>query len=258
MRENAERFDGLAEAYAAFRPGYPAQAFAEIAAGVQAPLKRALDVAAGPGNSTLALRAALGPDWSIAAAEPGRDMRRVLSRRLAGSGGVVILDACAEALPLPPGFAALATICTAWHWLDAGRTMAEMARVLAPGGVLAVLRNRRLPHPALDAIEAYFEAQSPQDEDTRRREARALPPLDYLAAQPGFGAPQAGLWPWAEEVDTRRLIDLFLTRSSAWALVRRIGLDRVLQDLGEICTTHLPEGRMVLGWQTQAHWVQRL
>ena len=72
MREAAERFEGLAEAYAAFRPGYPVAAFQDIAAQVSSPLRRAIDLGAGPGNSTLSLREALGQDWASASVEPGR------------------------------------------------------------------------------------------------------------------------------------------------------------------------------------------
>lgn len=258
MRENAERFDGLAEAYAAFRPGYPAQAFRDIAACVASPLCRALDLGAGPGNSTLALRAALGPGWTITAVEPGRDMRRVLTRRLEGASGLMVLDACAEALPLPAGFATLATICTAWRWLDPLGTMAEMARVIAPGGVLAVLRNRHQDHPVLAAFDAYFVAANPQAEDPRRRDARKLPTAEFLSAQDGFADVQAAVWPWQAQLDCRALIDLWLTRASAWDVVRRLGLDRVMQDLGAICARTLPGGRLSLDWETRAIWVRRV
>ncbi|MBN2630703.1 MAG: class I SAM-dependent methyltransferase, partial [Rhodobacteraceae bacterium] len=247
-----ERFDGLAEAYAAFRPGYPVQMFQDIAASLATPLRRAVDVGAGPGNSTQSLRQALGPDWVIAAVEPGRDMRRVLTRRFEGASGLMILGARAEALPLPAGFAALATICTAWHWLNPDRTMAEMGRILAPGGVLAILRHQRLSHPVLAAFDAYVAQHSTQGEDYQRRNDRKLPGLDYLGAQNGFADPQTALWPWYSDSDCRRLIDLWLTRSTVWDVVRRIGLDRVLQDLSAICHDMLPEGRLRLHWQTEA------
>ncbi|MCF8518366.1 MAG: class I SAM-dependent methyltransferase [Rhodobacteraceae bacterium] len=257
MREDAERFDGLAEAYAAFRPGYPAAAFRDISANVTSPLRRALDLGAGPGNSTLSLREALGPEWTIAAVEPGRDMRRVLARRLGGQNGVMILDACVEALPLPTGFASLATLCTAWHWVNPIQTMAEMARVIAPGGVFVVLRNGRLPHPVLDAFTAYFATLNPQGEDHARREARKLPGLDFLAAQPGFADPSAASWPWQNEMECQALIDLWLTRATAWEVVRRVGLTRVLGDLRALCAQHMPKGQVTLHWETQAQWVRR-
>lgn len=258
MRQNAERFDGLAEAYAAFRPGYPAQAFQAIAAGITAPLRRALDVGAGPGNSTRALRDALGLDWTIAAVEPGRDMRRVLTRRFEGADGIMVLDACAERLPLPPGFATLATICAAWQWLDPALTMAEMARVLARGGVLAILGNRCLPHPALSAFDAYFAARNPQGEDPQRRAARKMPTPAFLSGHDGFADAQEAVWPSQAVLDGRALIDLWLTHATAWEVVRRVGLDRVMQDLGAICADTLPEGGLTLQWETRALWVRRV
>jgi len=258
MREAAERFEGLAEAYAAFRPGYPVAAFQDIAAHVTSPLRRALDLGSGPGNSTLSLREALGLEWTIAAIEPGKDMRRVLTRRLGGQSGVMILDACAESLPLPSGFASLVTICTTWHWVHPAHTMTEMSRVIAPGGVFAVLRNKRLPNPVQDAFTDYFAALNPQGEALSLRDGRKLPGLDFLAAQPGFGDPNAASWPWQSVMDGQAMIDLWLTRSIAWDVVRRVGLDRVLRDLRGICDSLLPEGRLALSWETEAQWVRRI
>lgn len=257
MRENAERFEGLAEAYAAFRPGYPAGAIQHVAASVTSPLRRAVDLGAGPGNSTQSLRAALGPDWTVAAVEPGRDMRRVLTRRFEGTNGVMILDACAEALPLPTGFAAMAVVCSAWHWLDPTRTMAEAMRVLGPGGVFAVFSNHARPHPLLDAFDRYFNDRNPQGEAHQTRDARRQPMPGFLAQQQGFSGAQSMNWPWTQETDCRGLIDLWLTRATVWDVVRRIGLDRVLRDLRVMCDEHMPSGTMTLVWETRAQWVQR-
>lgn len=258
MRENAERFEGLAEAYAAFRPSYPAAAIQHIAASVASPLRRVVDLGAGPGNSTQALRAALGPEWTIAAVEPGRDMRRVLTRRFEGSNSVMILDACAESLPLPTGFAAMATVFTAWHWLDAEKTMTEAARILGSGGVFAVLRNRHLPHPVHEAFDRYFSDRNPQGETQKLRDGRKLPGLDFLERQVGFTEAKSMEWQWSSETECRGLIDQWLTRSTVWDVVRRVGLDRVLQDLRSICDEHLPSGRFSLAWETKAEWVRRL
>lgn len=258
MRENAERFDGLAETYAAFRPGYPAQAFRTIAADVTSPLKRALDVGAGPGNSTLSLREALGPGWTITAAEPGRDMRRVLRRRFEGTPGLMVLDACAEALPLPGAFASLGAICAAWPWVDPERTMAEMARVLVPGGVLAVVRNRRQPLPVIVALDGYLADHGSSGAGHFCRERRKLPTQSFLEGFRGFARARSGRWPWRSQTDCRGLIDLWLTRSTAWEIVRRIGLDRVMRDLTEICRLHHPDGHVTLEWETRATWVRRV
>jgi SAM-dependent methyltransferase len=258
MREAAERFEGLAEAYAAFRPGYPVAAFQDIATHVTSPLRRALDLGAGPGNSTLSLREALGQEWAIAAIEPGKDMRRVLTRRLGGQGGVMILDACAESLPLPSGFASFVTICTTWHWVHPAHTMTEMSRVIAPGGVFTVLRNKRLPNPVQVAFTDYFAALNPQGEDLSLREGRKLPGLDFLAAQPGFCDPKTETWSWQAMMNSQAIIDLWLTRSIAWDVVRRVGLDRVLRDLRGICASLLPEGQFTQSWETEAQWVRRI
>jgi len=152
MADEVDRFDGLAEAYEMHRPGYPAIAFQALLADLRCPTKVAVDVGAGPGNSTTSLRDALGPDWRYIAIEPGRDMRRVLSRRFSKALDVQVADATAEDMKLPSGFAALIVACTAFHWFDMSRFHAEAERVLAPGGVLALIRNRRRPIPVIRGL----------------------------------------------------------------------------------------------------------
>ncbi|HEX7349390.1 class I SAM-dependent methyltransferase [Brachybacterium sp.] len=49
--------------------------------------------------------------------------------------------AVAEATGLPEGCADLITVAQAWHWFDAVEASAEVVRLLAPGGVLALVWN---------------------------------------------------------------------------------------------------------------------
>jgi len=100
IHENDERFEGLAETYALYRPGYPGAAFSALIAACQSDRRIAVDVGAGPGTSTLGLRRALSPDWKITAIDPSQIMRRVLGRNFRDDPGVQAQDAAAEALPL--------------------------------------------------------------------------------------------------------------------------------------------------------------
>lgn len=258
MSEAVERFDGLAESYELHRPGYPAEAFQGLLSDLRCDVRQAVDVGAGPGNSTAALRSTLGPDWRFIAIEPGRDMRRVLARRFAAAPDVQVVNATAEDMRLPSGFAGLLVACTAFHWFDAARFYAEADRVLAPGGVLALLRNRRKPLPLLTAFDRYIEAHSSETPDLARREAGKEPVVRDLAQLPGFMAARSCTYTWTSQLDARGLIDLYLTRSTLWGVVRRIGLARVMTDLTRICAEHgLADQPIEIGWETTAKWARK-
>jgi ubiquinone/menaquinone biosynthesis C-methylase UbiE len=258
MQDAVERFDGLAETYEMHRPGYPAEVFRTIAADLRSTALIAVDVGAGPGNSTSSLRAALGPDWRFIAIEPGRDMRRVLARRFAATPDVQVIDATAEAIRLPADLAGLVVACTAFHWFDAQRFYAEAARVLAPGGVLALVRNRRRPQPVLVAFDRYIEDHSSETKDLARREVGKEPVVRDLAQVPGFMVARSYTHIWASQLSARGLIDLYLTRSTLWGVVRRIGLARVMADLTAICAENgLGDTPVEIAWETTAKWARK-
>lgn len=255
--EAAERFEGLAETYALHRPGYPVAAFSDLAAQVDSPARIAVDVGAGPGNSTRALRAALPQDWLVMAVEPGRDMRRVLARSFRDEPRVQIDEGAAEALPLPNGSAGLLTACAAFHWFDRAAFFAEAARVLAPGGVLALVRNRRVPCPLVAAFDAYVAEHSVEVSDFQARERSKEPTVRDLGALEAFRSGKSRTYSWQQEMAAQGLIDLYLTRATVWALVRRMGLGRVLEDLRALCGIHGGAGRFTLEWETTVKWTRR-
>ncbi len=63
-------------------------------------------------------------------------------RALIGDG-VRALDGTAEDIPLAAATAGAVTVAQAFHWFDGPRALAEIARILRPGGVLALVFNRR-------------------------------------------------------------------------------------------------------------------
>jgi SAM-dependent methyltransferase len=119
-----EGFRDVAEAYDRGRPDYPPEVLDVLALPAGA---RVLDLAAGTGKLTRVLRAA---GFDVVPVEPQPAMRALVPGAL---------DGTAEAIPLPDTSVDGATIADAWHWFDHARAGDELARVVRPGGHVAIL-----------------------------------------------------------------------------------------------------------------------
>jgi SAM-dependent methyltransferase len=131
-QRQARSFGSVAERYDRYRPGYPESALA-WALGDRS--MRVADVGAGTGILTRLL-GRLGHD--VVAVEPDDQMR---ARLAAVSPDIAALAGTAEDLPLPDRSVDAVVAGQAYHWFDPGRAHREVARVLRPGGVFAVLWN---------------------------------------------------------------------------------------------------------------------
>ena len=141
----AESFGADAERYDRARPGYPAALVERIAAASPGPA--VLDVGCGTGIAARQFQAA---DCRVLGVDPDVRMAGV-----ARQSGVQVEVAAFEAWD-PAGRAFDAVIAgQAWHWVDPVAGAAKAARVLRPGGRLAVFWNAFQPPPSLG--EAFAE-----------------------------------------------------------------------------------------------------
>jgi SAM-dependent methyltransferase len=131
---HARSFGAAAAEYERGRPPYPPEAIDWL---LPADATRVADVGAGTGKLSKQLRER---GVEVIAVEPLAGMREQMRR---AAPGVTVLAGTAEQIPLADGSVDAVLIAQAWHWVEPGRAVPEVARVLAPSGRLGVLWNLR-------------------------------------------------------------------------------------------------------------------
>jgi SAM-dependent methyltransferase len=161
-------------AYERARPEYPPEAIACLADELDLrPGRTVVDLAAGSGKLTRPL-AALGCE--VIAVEPVAEMRAAIGPSARA------LDGTAEAIPLEDAGADAVTVGQAFHWFDGPAALAEIERVLRPGGALALVWNRRASESssvwaAVTELIAPYRGDAPSHGSGAWREAFAGRPL---------------------------------------------------------------------------------
>jgi ubiquinone/menaquinone biosynthesis C-methylase UbiE len=133
----AERaFGTRADDYERHRAGWPAEAVERALAGAGAGAESTVvDLAAGTGKLTRELVPRVA---RVIAVEPSDDMRRELAERVPEAEA---RDGTAESMPLDDASVDAVLAGEAFHWFCTPEAVAEIARVVRPGGGLALLWN---------------------------------------------------------------------------------------------------------------------
>jgi SAM-dependent methyltransferase len=130
----AAQFASIADAYERGRPEYAPAVVGALAAELGlAPGAPVLDLAAGTGKLT---RALLDAGLEVVAVEPHGEL---CERLAAAIGRRRVREGFAEEIPLPDASVDAVTVGDGFHWFDQAQALAEIGRVLTPGGGLAVL-----------------------------------------------------------------------------------------------------------------------
>jgi SAM-dependent methyltransferase len=217
---NAERpspglsFGAVADAYDRARPSYPPEAAAWLTGSAPG---RVLELGAGTGKLTGQL-VALG--HQVVATDPLDEMLRHLVARVPG---VPVARATAERIPLRGRSVDTVVGAQAFHWFDADRSLPEIARVLRPGGRLALvwnLRDERIPW--VRRLGALIGKQEQQND-----------PTHALLASHLFGFVETATFRFWQPLDKQRLRDLVTSRSNV-AIMSELERERVLRKVDEL------------------------
>lgn len=136
-----DQFTGKADAYAKYRPSYPAVYVDYLieASGVTSTSVIA-DIGSGTGIWT---RHLLERGLHVIAVEPNADMRQLAEASLNHDPGFTSVDGSAEQSNLSEHNIDLITVAQAFHWFHPERFQAECKRVLKPDAKVALLWNSR-------------------------------------------------------------------------------------------------------------------
>ena len=191
----ARSFGSVAEAYDRGRPTYPADAVAWLAGGEA---KVVLELAAGTGKLT---RELVDQGHAVFATEPDEAMLALLRERVPEVSAKV---ATAEEIPANDRSVDVVVVAQAFHWFDHEVALAEIARVLKPGGHLALVWNSR--DERIPWVRRMGDILGRQDLDTSS--------ADHLVQSELFGFVEEAAFKHWQEVNRESILDLARSRSS--------------------------------------------
>jgi SAM-dependent methyltransferase len=148
-----DAFGRTAREYELGRPGWPEALLDRVVAELKlGPDASVLDLGAGTGKLTRALV----PRFArVIAVEPDDAMRAVLEEVVPGAES---LPGRGESIPLGGGAVDAVFSAEAFHWFASDESVAEIVRVLRPGGALVILWNIPVEYPHMgDEAEAVIE-----------------------------------------------------------------------------------------------------
>jgi len=188
-------FAEVAGAYERGRPEYPEEAVRWLAGDEP---RDVVDLGAGTGKLTRAL-VALG--HRVTAIEPLPEMLELLP---AAAPGAFAILGNAEIIPLPDAHADIVTCAQSFHWFDHPVALPEIARVLRPGGRLALVWNTRdESDPWVARLSAVIGTESIGENDVE----------EPIAASGLYAPVERATFRFEQLLGREPLLDLVLSRS---------------------------------------------
>jgi SAM-dependent methyltransferase len=233
--EQARSFHRAAEEYERGRPGWPPEVLDLLPVADDATV---LDLGAGTGKLTRVLAARYAKVFAL---EPLDELRAILAERVPEAEP---LPGVAEAIPLGDEEVDAAFAAQSFHWFANDVALAEIARVLRPGGVFARLWNEAVEPSPLP--EAYRRRMSDLHDEMRPTSI----PDDVFESAPFGEAHEAAVE--HEQVSTRDEV-LAFAASVSW-IANREDREEVLGELGAM----LPDGEYRFPMRANVAWAHRV
>jgi SAM-dependent methyltransferase len=212
-------FGEAATQYEKFRPGPPVEAVDWM---LQSRPGSVVDLGAGTGAMTKLL---LERADHVIAVEPDERMLEMLALNLPH---VTAVTGRGEAIPLPDASVDAVLASSSWHWMDPEQTLREVARVLAPGGVLGAVWSGPDPEGPFVAQAQALLSQRADGESTAAAPAEGAgevglasavidpdlpPPVLNIPADSPFAQPEHHVITWDVALNADELIGLLGTFS---------------------------------------------
>jgi SAM-dependent methyltransferase len=200
-------FGAVAGEYDRLRSGPPPEALDWL---LPAGARDALEMGAGTGILTRLLAERIS---RVIAVEPDERMRAVLA---ASTPGVDVRAGQAEELPAEDSTFDVVVAASSWHWVDEQRAVPEVARVLRPGGRLALVWNG--PDRSVDWMRSLWAGGivfSPEQQDAvdQRRRIRHVVNMEAGGPSP-FHPSETSLFRWTKPMTRDDLVALSATYSA--------------------------------------------
>ncbi len=240
-------FSSHAEAYGDGRPGYPSEVFDHLRSACDLrPGCQVLEIGPGAGQATGPL---LDAGAEVLAVEVGVELGLLLRTRFVGSrlevrlGEFETVDLAAEAFDL-------VAAATSFHWVSPQPGLDRVARVLRPGGSVALWWNhfgdRDRPDPFREAVQPLLREHAPQLAETADNGGAGIGAHPYaldvgvrseeIDSNGRFGPVEHVSIPWTA-THTAGAAQRFLGSFSSWmALETEVRTD-LLQAIGDLVDT---------------------
>jgi SAM-dependent methyltransferase len=245
--DGTTRFTDRVRDYVKYRPDYPRcvlDRLREMGLGTGMPVA---DVGSGTGIFSALL---LESGASVYAVEPNEAMRRAAEEWLGGNPAFRSVAGTAEETGLQESSVRLVTAAQAFHWFDAEGARAEFARILQPGGLVALVWNSRRDRstPFLEDYEALLRKYGTDYGQVNHRQIDTARLLDFFGGEVDLRS-----FPHAQELDEEGLRGRLLSSSYVPAAGHPDHLP-MLAAMDELFVRHARNGRVKIDYDTELYY----
>ncbi len=241
------RFSNRVDDYVKYRPTYPAGIISFLQGSYELSTDKLIaDIGAGTGISTALF---LNAGYRVIAIEPNLEMREKSIELLGSKPGFKAQNGTAENTGLETGSIDAVIAGQAFHWFDAVKTREEFKRILAPGGIVALIWNERLTTSAFE--KEYDELIVKHGNDYVKVDHRNIDP----AAIGAFFSPETF---HLREFDNKQIFDFDglagrLLSSSYMPTKDDTGYEAMIVDLKALFDKYQEDGLITINYDTKVY-----